>query len=129
MRVIGHLKQTDYLTTITYKNNHIIVDEPIALGGQDAGMNPVALLGASLASCTCITIKMYANKKEWEIKDVNVEVILQHDIQSADITFHKIISITGSISMAEKERLFKVANSCPVNKILSKSSTITAELI
>lgn len=129
MKVTGSIQSTNYTTSISYKNHTIVADEPNSLGGSDAGMNPIALLGSSLASCTCITIKMYAERKGWNLDEVKATVHIKHDLKVASIDFHKEIAIIGAITQDEKERLHKIASSCPVNKLLSKSSTITSELL
>lgn len=58
---------------VKVRDHQLTADEPTDLGGEDAGPSPEELLAASLASCTAITMEMYAQRKGWEIGDVEVE--------------------------------------------------------
>ena len=71
---ITELDQSNYKTKIFAGGHFIYADEPEALGGTDEGMSPEALLLASLGSCTAITIRMYANRKEIPLTHIKVEL-------------------------------------------------------
>ena len=120
--------QGKYTTTIEARNHLIIADEPLSLEGQDKGMTPTELMGASLASCTCITMKMYAERKGWDVS-IDVSVAVQYDYRTTEAVFDKEIAINGELSDADKERLLKIASSCPIHKLLLKSSVINTTLL
>lgn len=114
--VIGTKK---YCTQITAGNNSIITDEPIEIGGGNKGFNPYELLAASLASCTASTLRMYIDRKQWQIEQIFVTVSLGNNIQLPQATFTRNISFGNSIITTEqKEKLMKIATSCPVHKLL-----------
>ena len=73
--VITKIGAEKYLMNISAGKNSIIGDEPAANGGQEKGFNPLELLASALSSCTTATIKMFADRKEWEVEEVSVKVL------------------------------------------------------
>ncbi len=98
-----------------------IADEPVTDGGGDTGMSPYQLLVGALASCTAITVKMYANKKGWPLDDVEVQIEMKKEIKDAvQIThFERAIELKGNLDNEQKNRLMEIANRCPVHRILN----------
>jgi putative redox protein len=94
-------------------------DEPIEQGGQDEGPMPTELLLSALAGCKIITVKMYANRKGWEIDDVLVELSLGEKGETTII--EKSIEIIGDIDEKQRKRLIDISGRCPVAKMLSNS--------
>lgn len=117
-----------YTTNIQARKHSIVSDEPLSLEGQDEGMTPTELLGASLASCTCITMKMYAERKGWDVT-IDVVVEVDYSYKNPKATFNKYIAIIGAVSDADKERLLKIASSCPIHKLLVQTSEINTVLV
>lgn len=117
-----------YTTNIQARKHTIVSDEPLSLEGQDEGMTPTELLGASLASCTCITMKMYAERKAWDVT-IDVVVDVDYDYKSTKAAFTKYIAIIGAVSDADKDRLLKIASSCPIHKLLAQTSEINTVLV
>lgn len=110
-------------------DHHVwLADEPIEVGGANLGPDPYEHLLASLGSCTAMTIRMYANRKEWPVDDVKVELShsRQHgeDCQQCDSDHAQIalisrtINIKGDISEEQRQRLLEIADRCPVHKTL-----------
>jgi putative redox protein len=107
------------------------VDEPVELGGSDAGPNPYELLLAALGSCTSMTLLMYARRKGWPLD--NVEVRLRHSrIHAKDCAdceqregyldqIEKEIVVAGALSEEQVQRLGEIAERCPVNKTLHQT--------
>lgn len=121
------IKNELYVTEIYSENNTILSDEPLSNGGQDKGFNPFELLASSLASCTCITLKMYANRKQWSINQIHVTVTITSDLNQTN--FERNISFVGEINDEQKKRLLVIANSCPVHKILNNSIQVQTKIV
>ena len=109
----------------TDSGNEIIADEPPLKGGADTGFAPQELLAASLAACTGATLRMYAIHKEWDLQDAVINVDLLWDTETSSTTIKRTIKLSGNLDEKQLERLLRVAESCPVHKILSNSITIT----
>jgi len=107
-----------YKTAISTANNTIYADEPESSGGKDLGFSPKELLAASLGSCKAITIRMYAQRKGWPLKEAKVEVIFKQNAETNTSYFEAKIELTGDLSKEQRERLLTVAKNCPVHKIL-----------
>lgn len=120
--------QEHYKTIISTNNNSLIADEPLDEGGQDLGFTPKELLAASLASCTSITLRMYADRKEWKVDNISVSVTLEIDRETNTSSFKRTVAITGDLDEQQRNRMLTIANACPVHKILSGSITIHTEL-
>lgn len=116
-----HLKtgRDKYRTIINNGSHQIIADEPLASGGENLGFNPKELLASALGACTSITLRMYADRKEWNIDSIETEVSVDWNKEESKTYFTRKIAFTGELDDIQKERLLKIANSCPVHKILS----------
>jgi len=125
--------QTDsvlYATKITSRDHSLVSDEPIEQGGGNAGMRPHELLLAALASCTCITIKMYAERKLWKLKHINAELVMERTVDSGIHTTKVIqeLFFDGDLDETMKNRLVEIASHCPVHKTLAPTITIETRL-
>lgn len=107
--------------------NILIADEPIAKGGQDQGFSPKELLASALAACTCATVRMYAERKEWAVLDVHVSIALLEE--EGKTTFKRDLKFDGVLSDEQRKRLLNVANACPIHKILSGTIAIETQVI
>lgn len=122
------IDQENYLTKITAGDNSIIADEPEKAGGGDQGPNPKELIAAGLASCTAITLRMYTDRKEWNVGKISVNIDM--DTSNLDTAkFIRRISIEHSLDEERHQRLIAIANACPVHKILSGSVSIETVLL
>lgn len=120
------IHQELYVTEISSETNSLIADEPTSLGGNDKGMAPMELLASSLAACTCITLRMYANRKQWDVQSIETYI----DIESKDTQtiFERKISFSGTLSNEQTERLLDIANHCPVHKLLTHTIKINTSI-
>jgi putative redox protein len=110
-----------YQTNIEADNNSILSDEKSDAGGGNKGFTPFELLASSLASCTCITLRMYIDKKQWVIDGIEVHVTITKDEANESTHFERTITFKGSIADEHREKLLAIANLCPIHKTLSKS--------
>jgi putative redox protein len=110
----------NYLVTIHSGNNDWYSDEPIDAGGKDRGPDPYELLLSSLASCTLITIRMYAERKGWNLDRAEVAVSFTwEEIEKIKHTnISRKIYLYGNLSEEQKERLLYIAKACPISKVL-----------
>ncbi|MEA5404217.1 OsmC family protein [Arcicella sp. DC2W] len=117
-----------YKTTIQTATNTLITDEPVEVGGKDLGFNPKELLAAALAACTSATLRMYADRKAWDLAEVKVEVTFDRDATANKSFFNRKIELIGNLDEEQKARLLTIANSCPVHKILTNPIEVSTEL-
>jgi putative redox protein len=117
----------DYATAITAGHQHkIAADEGPALGGQDAGPAPYDLLSAALGACTVITLRMYAERKQWPVTSVQADI---HFARSADKveSIDRVLRIEGADD-EQKKRLVEIAERTPVTLTLKRSLDIRTTL-
>lgn len=117
-----------YKTTIHSATNTLIADEPVEVGGKGLGFNPKELLAAALAACTSATLRMYADRKAWDLTEVKVYVTFDRDAVANKSSFTRKIELIGNLDEEQKARLLTVANSCPVHKILTNPIEVSTEL-
>jgi len=120
----------NFITKVTSRNHSIVADEPADHGGSDLGMTPHDLLIAALASCTSITLKMYADRKGWKLDKINVQATIERKIESGVQTTKaiQILELTGDLDDTMKQRLLDVGSRCPVHKTLAPAMKIEIHL-
>lgn len=128
-KINAHLGLEKYKTEIKTATNALIADEPLELEGQDLGFSPKELLASALGSCTIITLKMYANHKGWNLTDVNIEVTFDWDNEASKSMFTRKIELLGDLTEEQRERLLKIADKCPVHKVLMHPTEIETSLV
>ena len=117
---VTELDQSRYKTKVFAGGHLIYADEPTELGGTDEGMTPGALLLASLGSCTAITIRMYADRKEFPLESIKINLALTEKDDSFDGTIiSRKIEFKGELSEEQITRLLVIADKCPIHKLLS----------
>ena len=124
-KVSAVIKKEPYKTEIVSGQNKLVADEPISNGGMGIGFSPGELLAASLASCTSITLRMYADKKEWPLDMVEVNVEFERNEEKNTSTIIRKIHLLGILDAEKKERLMAMADKCPMHKTLSNQINIT----
>ncbi|PZP43796.1 MAG: osmotically inducible protein OsmC [Pseudopedobacter saltans] len=124
------LGKDNYYTEVVAGNNQLVSDEPIDKGGQDKGFKPTELLASSLACCTAATLKMYLDRKEWNVDKIHIEVELSDQDASKTTVFSRKISFEGANFTAEQmKRIQHIADACPVHKILTGNVKIPTEFV
>jgi|JI10StandDraft_1071094.scaffolds.fasta_scaffold203490_2 putative redox protein len=123
----AHNVNAHYKTSISNGRNVQISDEPFENGGQDLGFSPTDLLCASLAACTSITLRMYADRKEMSVDEIHVDIWFEEDKELGITKLNRKIGLTGNITEEQRTRLLQIADKCHVHKILTHPIQITSE--
>ena len=125
----GSIGTQKYLCTLTWRNGTLLMDEPQSVGGNDLGPDPYTALLASLAACTLSTLRMYIDRKGWEIPEIHIAVNLsQQRNEGIETTFTRNISFNSELSAEQKEHLLRIAEKCPVSLILKNKIFINTQL-
>ena len=122
---------TPYRVTLTDSSGHTwYADEPTDKGGQDSAPNPIQLLLSALGACTTITLEMYANHKRIKLDHVQVDLALNPNAEpeSRQNNIERKIILKGEFTEDQHKRLLKVAESCPVHKLLTSNISIQTTL-
>ena len=109
----GKLKQE-----VTIREHELTADEPKDQGGEDDGPSPQELLAASLASCTAITMEMYAQRKGWDVGDMSVDVNYEPAQRGSPTRFEMVIRMPKELPEEQRQRLMQIAAKCPVHRTL-----------
>lgn len=124
------LQETPYLVSFTDDLGHAwSADEPTEVGGGNAAPTPERLILASLGACTAITLKLVAARRQLSLTGVQVELQLNpkgKPESGNDIV--RQITVQGDLNAEQREQLLKVANACPMHKLLSGEIRIHTEL-
>jgi putative redox protein len=127
--ILGHIGTQKYLCNITWRNGQFLMDEPDNVGGKDLGMDPFSTLLASLAGCTLSTLRMYIDRKEWIIPEINISLNLYQETEGKfTTTIRRNITFLGEVSPEQKERLLIIADKCPISKLLKGKININTTL-
>jgi putative redox protein len=136
--VLARTGATGFLTELNAAGHAFVADEPVSVGGEDAGPSPYDLLGSALASCTSMTLQLYARRKELTLDNVTVRVehsrVHAEDCASCETKtgkvdqFKRVISLDGELDDASRQRLLEIADRCPVHRTLSSEIRIVTEL-
>ena len=103
---------------IGIRHHELNADEPKDEGGEDSAPSPQELLAASLASCTAITMEMYADRKGWDIGDVVVDVDYEPAQRGSPTKFEMIVRLPKELPEDQREKLMQIAAKCPVHRTL-----------
>ncbi len=129
MPVVAHITNEGFTTQILAGGHPITADEPESVGGNNYGPSPYDLLSAALGACTAMTMKMYADRKKWDLQEAYVH--LQHGkVHATDCAecdekgnakvdrFERLIELHGDLDDAQRKRLMEIADRCPVHRTL-----------
>jgi putative redox protein len=118
MKVTASRDGSSFRHHVSSRDHDLIVDEPHESGGQDAGASPQELLAVSLASCTAITMEMYAARKGWDIGHVEVDVEYSAAERGCPTKFELVTRLPDDLPEDQVERLRVIAAKCPVHRAL-----------
>ncbi len=117
MKATAH-RTGNYRHTVSVRSHQVIADEPRDTGGEDQGPSPQELLAVSLASCTAITMEMYATRKKWDIGEVEVQCEYTPAERGSPTRFELVVRLPDELSDEQVERLKVIAAKCPVHRTL-----------
>jgi putative redox protein len=103
---------------VKVRRHTITADEPRESGGEDTGPSPQELLAASLASCTAITVEMYAKRKGWNVAGLAVDCEYTPAERGCPTKFAMVLKLPGHLTEEQAERLQVIAAKCPVHRTL-----------
>lgn len=119
MKVTARRRRTSaFAHDIKVREHHVEADEPRDVGGDDSAPSPQELLAASLASCTAITMEMYASRKGWDIGAVEVDCEYSPAERGAPTRFSLVLRLPEHLNDEQVERLRVIAAKCPVHRTL-----------
>jgi uncharacterized OsmC-like protein/fermentation-respiration switch protein FrsA (DUF1100 family) len=147
--VVAETTQGPFLNHVVAGRHSLLADEPVSVGGFDAGPGPYDLLAAALGTCTSMTVRMYADRKGVPLERVKVEVAhgkvhADDCVECADAPtdandglavrqgkidrFERVLTLEGDLDVDQRERLLGIADRCPVHRTLESSSVIATRL-
>jgi len=118
MKVTARRDGTSLRHTVQARDHLITVDEPVDAGGEDTGPDPRELLAVSLASCTAITMEMYAARKGWDIGHVEVDVEYTPADRGSPTKFQLVVRLPDDLPEEQVQKLSVIAAKCPVHRAL-----------
>jgi putative redox protein len=121
-------RAANFTHRIGIREHQIVADEPTKDGGDDQGPSPQELLAASLASCTAITIEMYAERKGWEIGQIAVDCEYEQTPRGSATEFKVTLWLPDGLSEEQLDRLNEIAAKCPVHRTLESEVSITQSI-
>jgi putative redox protein len=136
--VVARTRRAGFFTEINAAGHPLVADEPLAYGGTDRGPTPYGLLSAALASCTSMTLRMYADHKKYSYD--SFEVSVEHnkihatdcvDCETADgrvDEFQRSILMNGDFTPEQRERMLEIADRCPVHRTLDNEVVVRTSL-
>ena len=122
----GSIGTTNYAVSITAGHHQLSADEGAGLGGKDVGPAPYELLCAALCACTAITLRMYAERKGWQLRAVHVDVYFKREGEEGAIA--RVLSLEGELDDEQSARLADIAERTPVTLTLKQGLAVTTTL-
>lgn len=124
------LTNRNYLAEAKMRNHFVMIDEPVNKGGDDNAPTPVEYLLTAIGGCVSMTLRMYAEKKKWDIGEITVKVIQKQALTSEGIKKSLIEEISFEKEVTEEQRikLLEMAGQCPVAKMVKGETEITSKI-
>lgn len=136
--VVATIGRKKFRTELRSGRHVLVADEPKSVGGDDLGPSPYDFLAASLASCTAMTLRLYADYKKIDLAQVSVRVrhdrVHEKDCEACEQDGHRIdrlrreVSLSGKLSDEQRQRMAEIADRCPVHKTLAGEIRIETKL-
>jgi len=119
-------RRSGYAHEVEIEGGHsLVIDEPASVGGNDEGPSPSRTVAAALAACTAITVEMYADRKGWDLGELEVDADLEQGPKSSLESFTVTLRVPMPLEPDQEERLLRIAGKCPVHRALSSETRIS----
>ncbi len=118
MRALARRASKKYTHDVQVRNHRLLADEPEDMGGEDRGPSPQELLAAALASCTAITMEMYAERKGWDVAGLEVDCDYTPAERGCPTKFELVMRMPDHLTTEQIDRLKVIAAKCPVHRTL-----------
>ncbi len=138
-KVYVHTARLPYVEEIEVGEHRLLADEPREAGGTDAGPGPYELLLAALGTCTCITVRMYAEHRHWPLEAVHVTLthakVHADDCVACETEVRRVdqiemeLTLTGALSSDQRQRLVEIAAKCPIHRTLTSNVKIETRVV
>lgn len=116
-------RREGFANDISCRQHRLTADEPAEAGGTDLGPKPTELLAAALASCTAITVELYAERKGWDVGQLTAEVSVGEAADGSSPRFEVMIGIPADLDTEQVDRITTIAGKCPVARLLQADGT------
>lgn len=139
-RVVVRIGEEGFRSEVWADGHYLVADEPRSVGGTDEGATPYGLLLAGLGSCTAMTLRMYADRKDWPLDEVRVALSHsrrhasdEEDCEESDDArldlVDRDIEVLGELSDEQRTRLLEIAERCPVHRTLDAGVKVRTRLV
>jgi len=128
--VTATIGQRGFRTDVSAGRHALVVDEPVSVGGTDAGPTPYEFLLSALAGCTLMTLRMYADRKGWPLEGAKIQLRSgrSHELDCEKCETEKVgighiqrrLELTGPITDEQRVRLLSIADRCPIKQTLER---------
>ena len=124
------LSTKNYLAEAKTRHHFLTIDEPVASGGDDNGPTPVEYLLTAVGGCVSITLRMYAERKGWDVGKITVNVSQKEELTKEGIQKSLVeeISFEKEITDDQREKLLVIAGKCPVAKMIKGETEISSSI-
>jgi uncharacterized OsmC-like protein len=130
---------TGFRTEVEVGGHHLVVDEPIAVGGADEGPTPYEMLLAGLGACTAMTLRIYADRRKWPLeralsslrhRKVHAQDCIDCETKPAKMdVVDRVITLEGSLTVEQRAKLLEIAERCPVQQTLGSKIQVNTKLV
>ena len=120
------LTNKNYLAEAKMRNHFAVIDEPVKAGGDDNGPTPVEYLLTAIGGCVSITLRMYAERKGWDVGKITVNMSQEKNENGSYLT--EEISFEKEITEDQRKRLLVIAGKCPVAKMVKGETKIVTSI-
>ncbi len=124
------LSEKNYLAEVKARNHFLVIDEPVASGGDDNGPTPVEYLLTAVGGCVSITLRMYAERKGWDVGKITVNLSQKEQLTPNGIKKSLVeeISFENEVTEEQKTKLLAIAGKCPVAKMVKGETEIATSI-
>jgi putative redox protein len=127
------------LTVADIRSHRLTLDEPEPMGGTDAGPTPLETLLAALGACTAMTLRLYADRKGWDLDTVRVKLTHRETPRAECLDcrpspfervdrLHRVVELEGNLNDEQIARLREIADRCPVHRVLTRDAAVVTEI-